>query len=124
MADSKNAERKTGSFKDLLIWQYSVAFAEEVYKTTIHLPRSEEFGLTSQLRRAAVSIPSNIAEGSKRGTRKDFRQFLHVAAGSAAELETQLYIAQKVYPRAQWKRLLEKLNVVQRMLTAFIRTVH
>ena len=118
------ANSKTGSFKDLLVWQKSVSFAKELYKYTAQLPRSEDFGLTSQLRRAAVSIPSNIAEGSKRGTRKDFRQFLHIANGSAAELETQLLISREIYPRLNWDVLLEELNTIQKMLTSFIRTVH
>jgi len=118
------ADSKTNSFKDLLIWQKSVLFAKEIYGLTVRLPRDEDYGLSSQIRRAAVSIPSNIAEGSKRGTRKDFKQFLHIAAGSAAELETQLLIAKEVYPRIDWKKALDDLNVVQRMLTSFIRTVH
>ena len=115
---------KTGSFKDLLIWQRSVVFAKEIYKLTARLPRDEQYGLASQLRRAAVSIPSNIAEGSKRGTRKDFRQFLHIASGSAAEVETQLIIAAEIYPRIDWEYAVQELGAIQKMLTAFMKTVH
>ncbi len=123
MADS-SIVKKTGSFKDLLVWQHSVTFAQHLYRLTAQLPSSEAYGLTSQLRRAAVSVPSNIAEGSKRGTRKDFKQFLYIASGSAAELETQLIIAREVYPRLAWDEAIEELTVIQKMLTAFIRTVH
>ncbi|HUY62499.1 MAG TPA: four helix bundle protein [Candidatus Paceibacterota bacterium] len=115
---------KTNSFKDLLIWQKPVSLAKAIYTLTAHLPRSEEFGLSSQLRRAAVSIPSNIAEGSKRGTRKDFRQFLHIARGSAAELETQLLIAADIYPRIERAKASSELSTIQKMFTAFIRTVN
>lgn len=116
--------QQTGSFKDLLIWQRSVAFSRDVYRLTLRLPKHEEYGISSQLRRAAISIPSNIAEGSKRTTRKDFRQFLHIASGSAAELETQLIIVSEVYPRIEWEPALKELNAIQKMLTSFIKTVH
>ena len=84
------------SHKDLVVWQKSVNLVVEVYKLTRGFPKEEIYGLTSQMRRAAVSIPSNIAEGRLRGTRKDFTQFLRVAYGSAGELETQIEIAQKL----------------------------
>ena len=90
--------------------------------TTI-LPRAEEYALTSQLRRAAVSIPSNIAEGSKRGTQKDFAQFLRIAMGSAAELETQLIVVQDIYPSAQTQRSFELLDEVQKMLSVLISRI-
>lgn len=115
---------KTNSFKDLLVWQRSVELAKAIYQLAAALPKHEAYGLASQLRRAAVSIPSNIAEGSKRGSRKDFRHFLLIASGSAAELETQLIIAHDVYPQNGWQPVVEDLNTVQRMLTSFIRTVH
>ena len=89
---------------------------KEVYKITRKFPRSEEFALSSQLRRAAVSIPSNIAEGSKRGTQKDFLQFLRIAAGSSAELETQLLIAKDEYSQVDYGKSFEVFDEVQRML--------
>ena len=104
------------SFKDLLVWQRSMELVKEVYKITRKFPRSEEFALSSQLRRAAVSIPSNIAEGSKRGTQKDFLQFLRIAAGSSAELETQLLIAKDEYSQVDYGKSLAVLDEVQRML--------
>lgn len=111
----------THSFKDLVVWQKSITLAKEVYGATTHLPQSEQFGLTSQLRRATVSIPSNIAEGSKRGTKKDFLQFLRIASGSAAEVETQLILVKAIYPRIDLTRICELLSEVQKMLTVFIR---
>ena len=78
------------SFKDLIVWQKSMSLVKEVYVITSNFPKSEIYGLTSQMRRAAVSIPSNIAEGKKRKTKNDYVQFLRIANGSAAELETQL----------------------------------
>jgi four helix bundle protein len=81
------------NFKQLIAWQKAMKFVAEVYRATKSFPRVELFGLTSQLRRAAVSIPSNIAEGQGRATAADFRRFLSMALGSCAELETQFLIA-------------------------------
>ena len=80
------------SFKDLIVWQKSITLCEKIYKITENFPVKEQFALTSQIRRCAVSIPSNIAEGQKRGPGKEFRQFLRIAYGSGAELESQLII--------------------------------
>ena len=77
-------------FKALEIWKRSRAFCSEIYTLTSKFPDSEKFGLTNQLRRASVSIPSNIAEGSSRQSNKDFARFLQIALGSAYEIETQL----------------------------------
>ena len=82
--------------KDLKVWQVSVSLAVEVYALTKAFPSEEKFGLTSQMRRAAVSIPSNIAEGAARRSQKEFLQFLSIAAGSASELSTQLLISEKI----------------------------
>ncbi len=80
-------------FKELLIWKKSRIFCSEIYNVTSYFPIEEKFGLTNQLRRASVSIPSNIAEGSSRKSNKDFARFLEIAIGSAYEVETQLLIA-------------------------------
>ena len=80
-------------FKELLIWKKSRFFCSEIYSATSLFPVDEKFGLTNQLRRSAVSIPSNIAEGSSRNSNKDFARFLEIAIGSAYEMETQLLIA-------------------------------
>lgn len=80
-------------FKDLDIWKLSRKYCSEIYLVTSHFPDQEKFGLTNQLRRASVSVPSNIAEGSSRSSHKDFSRFLEIAIGSMFEIETQLLIA-------------------------------
>ena len=87
---------KIHNYKDLIVWQKAIELVIEIYKITELYPESEKYGLTSQMRRCAVSIPSNIAEGRRRGTRKDFRQFLLIAYGSGSELETQIEITKKL----------------------------
>src|SRR5271167_3697749 len=88
--------RKISSYRDLVVWQKSVALVTEIYAATSKFPREEMFGLISQLRRCAVSVPSNIAEGQGRATKGEFIQFLAHARGSLFELETQLCIAGKL----------------------------
>ena len=82
--------------KDLDIWKLGIELVQEVYKTTVEFPKEEIYGLTNQMRRAAVSIPSNISEGAARSSKKEFIQFLYVALGSLAELETQAIISEKL----------------------------
>lgn len=82
-----------GSYKGLIVWQKSIALVREIYKLTAEFPNEERFGIVSQMRRAAVSIPSNIAEGQARRTTPDFIRFVSNAEGSLAELDTQLIIA-------------------------------
>ena len=84
------------SFRDLQVWQDGIALAEAVYVETRSFPANETFGLVSQLRRAAVSVPSNIAEGWGRHSRKDYLRFLYVARGSLFEVATQIEIARRV----------------------------
>ena len=84
------------SYKDLTVWQRAIELVVAVYELTEQYPKSELYGLTAQTRRSAVSISSNIAEGRRRGSKKDFRQFLIIAYGSGAELETQIEIAKKL----------------------------
>lgn len=82
--------------KDLILWQKAMALAADVHRRTTRLPKHELFGLSSQIRRAAVSVPSNVAEGSARRTTREFISFLHIARGSFAELETQLLLARQI----------------------------
>ena len=89
----ENEKPKAKSYKDLLIWQKGMALALNVYRLSVVFPGDERFGLISQVRRAAVSVPSNIAEGQARHTTKEFLQFLSHALGSLAELETQLLLS-------------------------------
>ena len=85
-------EKKTQSYKDLVVWQKGIALAKLIYVVTARFPAEEKFGLVSQMRRAAVSIPSNIAEGQARHTTGEFIQFISHAEGSVAELNTQLIL--------------------------------
>ncbi|MSR71514.1 MAG: four helix bundle protein [Candidatus Taylorbacteria bacterium] len=87
---------KSSSYKDLVVWQKACEIAVEVYSLVGELPKDEKFGIASQMQRSAVSIASNIAEGSKRGN-KEFLYFIRTAQGSGAELETQLHILSRVY---------------------------
>ena len=85
--------KTVSTHKDLDVWKKAMDLAAQVYPLTARFPKEELYGLTSQIRRSAVSIPSNIAEGAARHSRKEFIQFLHIASGSVAELETQLLLA-------------------------------
>lgn len=111
------------SFKDLTVWKKSFDLVKSVYELTDSLPSSERYSLCDQLKRSAVSIPSNVAEGSKRGTRKDFSQFLRIAYGSSAELETQLLLVKELYNIDVTKQL-ETLVEVQKMLAGLIKKLN
>jgi four helix bundle protein len=89
-------EKEIKSFRDLIIWQRGIHLVKEVYKETQIFPKQELYGLTSQIRRSAISIPSNVSEGHIRQHRAEFRQFLSMALGSLAELETQMIIAREL----------------------------
>ena len=108
-------------FKQLEIWKQSRSFCTEVYTLTGNFPVEERFGLTNQLRRASVSIPSNIAEGSSRKSNKDFSRFLELAIGSANEIETQLLISSDLgfIPDENLNSLLSKINVLTKMIYSF-----
>jgi four helix bundle protein len=84
------------SFRDLKVWNKAIDLTVLVYQLTADFPKQEEYGLTSQMRRASVSVASNIAEGSARGTKRDFRQFVKVARGSNCELQTQLVLSRRL----------------------------
>ena len=90
-------ESVTRGFKDLLVWQKAMLLVDEIFIITSALPKEETYGLRSQMRRAAISIPSNIAEGASRLTQKEFLRFISIAHGSLAELETQVLILQKQF---------------------------
>jgi len=109
------------SFKQLTVWQRAIELVKEIYLVTEKFPKSELYGLVSQMRRAAVAIPSNIAEGKKRKTKKNFIQFLRIADGSAAELETQIIIARDLYPDIDFAKAESLLEEVQKMLITMIK---
>jgi len=87
---------KIKTHKDLEVWKKSMNLAKEIYKSTAGFPREETYGLVSQIKQAVLSIPSNIAEGAARNSRKEFIQFLYVSLGSLAELETQLLLSKEL----------------------------
>lgn len=111
------------SYKDLTVWQKSVACTVHVYEMTRKFPKEELYGITSQIQRAATSIPANIAEGSTRGYLNQYINFLSVAYGSGAELETFLVIAKRLgYITERDRAVVEvELNEVMRMLNSLIR---
>lgn len=108
------------SYRDLIVWQKSIYLVKQIYILTEQLPREEQFGIISQMRRAAVSIPSNIAEGHERNNRKEYAHFLGIAKGSAAELETQLIITGDIFDVAT-EALLEDLLEIRKMLFVLTR---
>jgi len=107
--------------KNLDVWRDSIDLVAEVYSISSSFPKDEVYGLTSQMRRSAVSIPSNIAEGAARQTEKEFIHFLYVASGSNAELETQLIIAKKLNFIQDIDCLQQKVVLVQKKLHGLIR---
>jgi four helix bundle protein len=113
------------SFKELIVWQESVVLAEMIYSMTRSFPKEELFGLTSQMRRSAVSIASNIAEGYGRANRKEYLHFLSVSTGSLHELETQLIIANRVsiVQKEVFDEVFLKIQVVNKILFALRRSL-
>ncbi|MFH1856588.1 MAG: four helix bundle protein [Candidatus Omnitrophota bacterium] len=115
--------KKIQNFKDLKIWQESMEIVEEIYKVTKDFPKNEIYGIITQLRRSAVSIPSNIAEGFMRQYNKEFKQFLFIALGSSAEAETQLIISSKLSYITKTKNdtLLKKIERLNKMIMTLIK---
>jgi four helix bundle protein len=115
----------SGSYRDVKVWQKAVEFVVDIYLCTRALPREEVYGLANQLRRAAVSVPSNIAEGKGRRTDKEFSLFLHHARGSIFEVETQLTIAGRLgyFTRAEIERLGNSASQIARMLNGLINSI-
>jgi four helix bundle protein len=113
------------SYRDLVVWNKAMELITEIYRVTHNFPKEELFGLTSQLRRAAVSTPSNIAEGKGRLSKGKFRQFLGNARGSLAEVETQILIAQNLnyLDEPETNTLLTKVEEVGKILNGLISAV-
>jgi four helix bundle protein len=111
------------SFKDLKVWQKGHELTLWIYRATKSFPKEEMYGLTSQLRRAAASIPANIAEGCVRGSGAEFRHFLQVALGSASELEYHILLSHELgyLDKSQYERLGSGATELKRMLTSFIQ---
>ncbi|MFA7494371.1 MAG: four helix bundle protein [Proteiniphilum sp.] len=113
------------NFKKLDIWNRSVEFVTDIYRLVNTFPQVERFGLIAQMQRAAVSIPTNIAEGSAKSSNKDFARFLEISLGSAYELETELSLSFKLsYIEAEtYEQFQQKLSELQRMISGFKNTL-
>lgn len=113
------------NYRDLQVWQKAYQLCLEVYKATGEFPKHELYGITAQIRRAAVSIPSNIAEGYGRKSTKEYIQFLYVAYGSLCELETQILLSADLgyFGREQCEMLAFEIRAVERMLKALINSL-
>lgn len=114
---------KIRTYRDLDIWKTGIQLVKEVYRLTEQFPKQEMYGLVSQMRRAGISIPSNVAEGFRRYHNKEYKQFLYVSLGSCAELETQATIARKLSYISKDKEtaLLEKLDHISRMISNLLK---
>jgi four helix bundle protein len=112
--------------KDLEVWKKSIGLVNEIYLITKSYPKEELFGITNQIRRAAVSIPSNIAEGAARNHKNEFKQFLYIALGSLSELETQIIISHQItfLSDNQFNNLNENLIIIRKLLLGLIRKIN
>ena len=116
------SDKNYKTHKDLDVWGKSMNLVENIYSVTLKFPKDEQYGLTSQMRRCAVSVPSNIAEGAARGSNKEFVQFLYIALGSLSELETQSILAKRL-------KLLKEdivsgdIEVIRKMLLGLIKFI-
>lgn len=113
------------TYRDLLVWQKSMVLVTEIYTITSNFPATELYGLTNQLRRSAVSIPSNIAEGYGRNVTGDYKRFLQIAVGSLFELQTQIEIAfnLKYFHEDVFNELMQKTNELELMMLSLIRKI-
>ena len=116
-------EEKIKNFKDLKIWQKGIELVKIIYQTTDTFPPKETYGIVSQMRRAGVSIPSNIAEGFMRRHNKEYKQFLYISLGSLAELETQIVLSEELgfLKNEQGKNIKVNINELNKMITGLIK---
>ena len=123
MSEITTRKNNIKTHKDLDVWKKSMDLVEEVYRLTKGFPDSEKYGLINQARRCAVSIPSNIAEGAGRNSKKEFKQFLYISLGSISELETQLIISTELNYQKD-NSLLDELNEIRKMLFGLIKSIN
>lgn len=116
-------DKKVLSFQDLIVWQKSVDLVVQIFRTTLLFPKTQVYVLVSQIQRCANSIPSNIAEGYQRNSRKEYIQFLYISHGSCAELRTQLIISQRLgfIKETEYNLIIGELIEVEKMLKSIIR---
>ena len=123
MAEEKiNQKKIIKTFRDLIVWQKSIQFVSDIYFITKSFPREELFSLVNQIRRAAVSIPSNIAEGFGRHSRKDYLRFLQIAIASTFEIQTQIEISKNLRFISEdvYNKIFESSREIERMLSSLI----
>jgi len=113
---------KSYNFQELKVWQRSMILVEETYKIINHLPSAERFALADQIRRCAVSVPSNIAEGQKRLSNKETIQFTSIALGSLGELQTQLMLCKRIY-KIETDVLVDECEQITKMLSTLVRSI-
>ncbi len=119
------ASNKGYGYRELVVWRKGIDLAKQIYELTGEFPTEEKFGLVSQMRRAAVSVPSNIAEGQARHTTKEFIQFISHAEGSLAELDTQLVLGMELgyCSNAKWQHVAGLMEEVRKMLNGLRRNL-
>lgn len=117
---------KSNSYRDLIVWQKAIDLCSEIYRACASFPKSELYGLADQMKRAAVSVPSNIAEGQARQSAGDFKRFLYIASGSLAELDTQRIIAENLrFLTIEESAVLEQAIIeIRKMLYALTHSLH
>lgn len=110
---------------DLDVWKKAISLVTEIYKLTESFPKVEQYGLTNQIRRSAVSIPSNIAEGAARASSKEFSQFLSIALGSVSELETQLIVSNNLnfIEKIHFEEMLERIVTIRKMIVGLKKSL-
>ena len=120
-----NKKEKTKTFRELFVWKKSMNLVTEVYRATKTFPDTEKFSLTSQIRRSAVSVPSNISEGYGRGSLKEYIRFLHISISSLFELQTQLEISFNLgfIEKNEFTVLFDSSKEIERMLSSLIRSL-
>jgi len=125
VARLKEKQMKVKDYKDLKVWQKGIEIVDKIYSITAKFPKEEVYGLVLQMRKAAVSIPSNIAEGFVRHHSKEYKQFLYISLGSCAELDTQLIIShrRKYITKEELEELTEDINHESRMLVNLIKKI-
>ena len=126
VVNKNKCRRAMNNFRNLKIWNRSIDLATDVYDATNRFPRTEQYGLTSQIRRSVVSISSNIAEGAGRKSEKEFSRFLNIAKGSCYELETQLLISKNLGFMAEEKflKIEEELVKIEKMIYALVNRIN
>ena len=123
--EAKGRSRKMKSYRDLIVWQKSMMLVTQIYLITKELPNNELYGLTSQIRRSSISLPSNIAEGYGRNSTNDYIRFLQIASGSLYEVQTQLEICRNLEYLSKdiFNEIYEQSREIERMLNSLIRKI-